>query len=51
MEIKLSLETVNQIISVLAQLPNSSGTFGLMMQIKETAEQQYKSQQTLTEEA
>ena len=45
MQIQLSLETVNQVLQVLAQLPNSSMTFGLMMSIKETADQQYKESQ------
>jgi hypothetical protein len=44
-QISLQLETINQVIYVLSQLPNSSGTFGLMMNIKETAEAQVKEQQ------
>lgn len=45
MNIQLPIETVNLVLQTLAQLPNSSMTFGLMMSIKETAEQQYKESQ------
>lgn len=38
--IQLTVNQINQILSVLAQLPNSSMTYSLMTEIKETAEQQ-----------
>jgi hypothetical protein len=39
-EIKLTVEEVNAILSVLGQLPNSSGTFPLLLKIKQQGEAQ-----------
>ena len=39
-EIKLTVEEVNAILSVLGQLPNSSGTFPLLLKIKQQGELQ-----------
>jgi len=35
LSIKLSIEEVNALLSVLGQLPNSSGTYPLLVKIKE----------------
>jgi hypothetical protein len=51
MQIVLSVEVVQQVLHVLNQLPNSSGTFPLMAQIAETANQQIKEQEAADEQA
>jgi len=47
--IKLSIEEVNLLLDVLRQLPNSSGTFPLMMKIKEQGSAQLKLPEPLPE--
>lgn len=42
--LKLTVEKVNALLQVLAQLPNSSGTYPLLLEIKEQAESQLKEQ-------
>lgn len=39
-EIKLNIDEVNALLSVLGQLPNQSGTFPLLMKIKQQGEAQ-----------
>ncbi len=38
--LKLSVEEVNALLSVLGQLPNQSGTFPLLLKIKQQGEAQ-----------
>ena len=38
--IKLSVDEVNALLSILGQLPNQSGTFPLLVKIKQQGEEQ-----------
>jgi hypothetical protein len=49
LSVKLTVEEVNLLLGVLSQLPNSSGTFPLMMKIKEQGSAQLKLPEPLPE--
>ena len=47
--IKLTVEEVNSLLGVLGQLPNSSGTFPLLLKIREQGNAQMIAQQAPAE--